>query len=156
MCPQEILCKVEEAAGTCMFKDHKDKAKKAMSKKDKRVQELRSILAEEITAKLDNPSAEMQQFLALQKEHAELERIGRILGVYKWTVATRSVQTVDDEIGQKKGEHTRLEKSKKKPLRDLKLAMKEHEDVKARCEAELQKGGKLKKLEEEVAKLERE
>ena len=156
MCPQEILCKVEEAAGTCMFEDHKDKAKKAMSKKDKRVQELRSILAEEITAKLDNPSAEMQQFLALQKEHAELERIGCILGVYKWTVATRSVQTVDDEIGQKKGEHTRLEKSKKKPLRDLKLAMKEHEDVKARCEAELQKGGKLKKLEEEVAKLERE
>lgn len=156
MRPQEILGMVEEAAGTRMFEDRKDKAKKTMSKKDKRVQELRSILAEEITPKLDNLRAEKQQFLAWQKERAELERIGRVLRAYEWTMATRRVQTVDDEIEQKKAEHAGLDKSKKKLLKDLKLAEKEHEDVKARREAELRKGGKLKKLEEEVAELEKE
>ena len=156
MRPQEILGMVEEAAGTRMFEDRKDKAKKTMSKKDKRVQELRSILAEEITPKLDNLRAEKQQFLAWQKERAELERIGRVLRAYEWTVATRRVQSVDDEIEQKKAEHAGLDKSKKKLSKDLKLAEKEHEDVKARREAELRKGGKLKKLEEEVAELEKE
>ena len=136
-----------------MFEDCKDKAKKTTSKKDKQVQELRSILAEEITPKLDNLHAEKDQFLAWQKERAELECIGRVLRVYEWTVATRCVQTVDDKIEQKKAEHARLDKLKKKLSKDLKLAEKEHKDVKARQEAELWKGGRLKKLEEEVTEL---
>jgi chromosome segregation ATPase len=38
---------VEEAAGTRMFEERKDKAKKTMGKKDKRVQEIKDILGEE-------------------------------------------------------------------------------------------------------------
>ena len=156
MRPQEILGMVEEAAGTRMFEDRKDKAKKTMSKKDKRVQELTSILAEEITPKLNNLRTEKQQFLAWQKERAELERIGRVLRAYEWTLATRRVQTVDDEIEQRRANQAEQEKSKKKLSKDLKVAEKEYEDVKKRREAELRKGGKLKKLEEEVADLEKE
>ncbi|KAI6043920.1 condensin complex subunit SMC2 [Pisolithus marmoratus] len=129
MRPQEILGMVEEAAGTRMFEDRKDKAKKTMSKKDKRVQELTSILAEEITPKLDNLRAEKQQFLAWQKERSELERIGRVLRAWEWTEAKKRVDSA---------------------------AEKEYEKIKAKREAELQKGGKLKKMEEEVAELEKE
>ncbi|KAL4071944.1 hypothetical protein J3A83DRAFT_2944801 [Scleroderma citrinum] len=156
MRPQEILGMVEEAAGTRMFEDRKDKAKKTMSKKDKRVQELTSILAEEITPKLDNLRAEKRQFLAWQKERSELERIGRVLRAWEWMVATQRVQTVDDEIEQKGAEMEGLGNTKKKLLKDLKGAEREHEEVKAKREAELRKGGKLKKLEEEVAELEKE
>lgn len=120
------------------------------------MQELASILAEEITPKLDNLRAEKQQFLAWQKEHAELERIGCVLRGYEWTATTRRVQSVDDGIDQKGAEHAGLDQSKKKLLKALKLAEEEHEDVKARREAELRKGGKLKKLEDEVAEFEKE
>jgi chromosome segregation ATPase len=44
---------VEEAAGTRMFEDRKEKAKKTMAKKEMRVQEIKSLLDEEITPKLN-------------------------------------------------------------------------------------------------------
>ena len=53
MRPPEILGMVEEAAGTRMFEDRKDKARKTMGKKEKRMQEIKSLLDEEITPKLN-------------------------------------------------------------------------------------------------------
>ena len=53
MRPPEILGIVEEAAGTRMFEERKDKAKKTMGKKEKRVEKFTSLLTEEITPKLD-------------------------------------------------------------------------------------------------------
>ena len=47
MWPQEVLGMVEEVARTHMFKEHKDKAKKTMGKKDKHIQEIKDILGEE-------------------------------------------------------------------------------------------------------------
>jgi structural maintenance of chromosome 2 len=43
MKPAEILGMVEEAAGTRMFEDRKDKAIKTMAKKDKKVEEIKSV-----------------------------------------------------------------------------------------------------------------
>ncbi|KAI6127030.1 condensin complex subunit SMC2 [Pisolithus sp. B1] len=156
MRPQEILGMVEEAAGTRMFEDRKDKAKKTMSKKEKRVQELTSILAEEITPKLDNLRAEKQQFLVWQKERSELERIGRVLRAWEWTQAKKRVDSVDEDISQKAAEKEGLSRKKQKLLKEHQAAEKEYEKIKAKREAELQKGGKLKKMEEEVAELEKE
>ena len=43
MKPAEILGMVEEAAGTRMFEDRKDKAVKTMAKKDKKVEEIEAV-----------------------------------------------------------------------------------------------------------------
>jgi structural maintenance of chromosome 2 len=43
MKPQEILGMVEEASGTRMFEDRKDKAVKTMAKKDKKVGEMEAV-----------------------------------------------------------------------------------------------------------------
>jgi structural maintenance of chromosome 2 len=43
MKPAEILGMVEEAAGTRMFEERKEKAMKTMAKKDKKVEELESV-----------------------------------------------------------------------------------------------------------------
>ena len=43
MKPAEILGMVEEAAGTRMFEDRKEKAVKTMAKKDKKVEEISSV-----------------------------------------------------------------------------------------------------------------
>ena len=45
MRPQEILGMVEEAAGTRMFEDKKDKARKTMGKKEKRVKDITALCA---------------------------------------------------------------------------------------------------------------
>lgn len=43
MRPQEILGMIEEAAGTRMFEERKEKAKRTMDKKEKRVEEITSV-----------------------------------------------------------------------------------------------------------------
>ncbi|KAH7886786.1 condensin complex subunit SMC2 [Phlebopus sp. FC_14] len=156
MRPQEILGMVEEAAGTRMFEDRKDKAKKTMDKKDKRVQELTSILAEEITPKLDNLRTEKRQFLVWQKDRVELERIGRMLRAWEWTEANRKLEKADEDIEEKATEKVSIEKQKKKLLKACKAAEKDWEAVNAKREAERKKSGEFKKMEEEVAKLDKE
>lgn len=45
MRPQEILSMIEEAAGTSMFEEKKEKAVKTMAKKEKRLEEIQSVRA---------------------------------------------------------------------------------------------------------------
>lgn len=156
MRPQEILGMVEEAAGTRMFEERKDKAKKTMDKKDKRVQELSSILGEEISPKLEKFREEKRQFLAWQKERTELERIGRMLRAWEWTDAKRRVETAEGDIKTKEAEKDSVDKQRKKLSKDCKAAEKMWEEVNEKREAERKKGGKLKKMEEEVAELDKE
>ncbi|KAG2043992.1 condensin complex subunit SMC2 [Suillus americanus] len=156
MRPQEILGMVEEAAGTRMFEDRKDKAKKTMSKKEKRVQEITSLLEEEITPKLDKLREEKRQFIAFQKTRTELEKIGRKLRAWEWTAANKRVEKAQDDIENKKTEMETTEKRKKKLIKETKAAEKETQEVNAKREAERKKGGKFKKMEEEVTLLEKE
>jgi len=156
MRPQEILGMVEEAAGTRMFEDRKDKAKKTMEKKEKRVQEITSLLEEEITPKLDKLREEKRQFLAFQKTRTELEKIGRKLRAWEWITANERVEQAEEDIKQKKAGIEATEKRKKKLVKEMKAAEKEIVEVSAKREAERKKGGKFKKLEEEVAALEKD
>lgn len=43
MKPPEILGMIEEAAGTSMFEDKKDKAVKTMAKKEKKIEEIQAV-----------------------------------------------------------------------------------------------------------------
>lgn len=156
MRPQEILGMVEEAAGTRMFEERKDKAKKTMEKKEKRVQEITSLLQEEITPKLDKLREEKRQFLAFQKIRTELEKIGRKLRAWEWTAANKRVEKAQLDIEHRRAEMGVIEKRKKKLIKETKAAETEKEEVNAKREAERKKGGKFKKMEEEVAALEKE
>ena len=51
--PKELLGMFEEAARTLMSEGRKDKAKKATGKREMRVDEIATLLAEEITPELD-------------------------------------------------------------------------------------------------------
>lgn len=156
MRPQEILGMVEEAAGTRMFEERKDKAKKTMEKKEKRVQEITSLLQEEITPKLDNLREDKRQFLAFQKIRSELEKVGRKLRAWEWIAANKRVEKAEVDIEVKRAEIEANEKRKKKLIKETKAAEKAKEEVNAKREAERKKGGKSKKLEEELAALEKE
>ncbi|KAJ7056661.1 condensin complex subunit SMC2 [Mycena amicta] len=156
MRPQEILGMVEEAAGTRMFEDRKDKAIKTMTKKDKKVQEITSLLAEEITPKLDKLRKEKQAFLQYQKMQSELQRIQRVLHAYEWVEGHQRVQQGKENIAKKAAEEEEQEVEKTELQRELNAAEKEKTAVEKKRDQEQKKGGKLAKLEESVAELDKE
>ncbi|TFK38366.1 condensin complex subunit SMC2 [Crucibulum laeve] len=156
MRPQEILGMIEEAAGTRMFEERKDKAKKTMGKKEKRVQEITSLLEEEITPKLEKLRAEKRSFMEYQKSVTELERIGRVLRAFEWSEAQMRVVKKEEEIEGKKAEVAHVEQEKKRITRECEAAENDVQTVTKKRDAEMSKGGKLKKLQDEVDELGKE
>ena len=153
MRPQEILGLVEEAAGTRMFEDRKDKAKKTMSKKEKRVEEITSILEEEITPKLNKLREQKRSYLQYQKTCTELERIGRLLRALEWIDGKKRVHTKEAELDAKRTEIKEVKERQARISREIKAAEEDVKDVIKKKDAEMKKGGKLKLLEEQVAEL---
>ncbi|KAI0728952.1 hypothetical protein C8Q72DRAFT_347915 [Fomitopsis betulina] len=153
MRPPEILGMVEEAAGTRMFEERKDKAKKTMGKKEKRVQEITTLLAEEIEPKLETLREEKRSFLQWQKSCSELERIGRVLRAWEWTEGHERVSRKNAEIQAKEKETKAVKKGRERCEREIEAAEHQAKEVEAQREKELRKGGKFKKLEDEVAEL---
>lgn len=156
MKPQEILGMVEEAAGTRMFEDRKDKAKKTMAKKEKRVLEITATLYEDIAPKLEKLRAEKREYLEYQKAVTELERVGKVISAFKWTEMNSQVEKKIKDKERKEGEITQMKQNKKRLAAEVTEAEKEHASVVKKRDAEMQKGGKLGKLEAEVSELDKE
>ncbi|KAF7330368.1 Structural maintenance of chromosomes protein [Mycena venus] len=140
MRPQEILGMVEEAAGTRMFEDRKDKAIKTMSKKDKKLDKLRK---------------EKRKFIEFQKAETELQRIERVLRAWEWDEARQRSQQKRKDIGKKEADIETQEGKKDALQRECDAAEGEKKDVEEKRNQEQRKGGKLAKLEETVAELDK-
>ena len=153
MKPAEILGMVEEAAGTRMFEEKKEKALRTIAKKDKKVDELKATIDEEITPKLDKLREEKRTYLAWQKTCTELERIGRTLRAFEWTDTTQRAEAKDEEIADVKEAKKSLEQDKNQYGNEIKAAERSMEEVNAQRDKELKKGGKFKQLEEQVSEL---
>ena len=156
MRPQEILGMVEEASGTRMFEERKDKAKKTMGKKEKRVEQITALLNEEITPKLDSLRAKKKSYLQYQKSCSELEKMVRIISAWDWVESTKLAERKAGEITAKTSEKSKVEKAKEKHIQERDAAEEELETVDAQRERELKKGGKAKQLEENVTKIDME
>jgi structural maintenance of chromosome 2 len=155
MRPKDILGMVEEAAGTRMFEERKDKAKKTMGKKEKRVDEITALLAEEITPKLDTLRAERRAFMQYQKANAELERLARVLRAYEWTDHRAKVSRKDAQISDRERDIAQARREKERAVREAGVAEKNRHDVQAQRDRELKKGGKVTRMEEEAKELEK-
>lgn len=129
MRPPEILGLIEEAAGTRMYEERKDKARKTMAKKEKRVQEITSLLEEEITPKLDTLREEKRSFLEYQKRSTELEKLARLLRAYEWKEATERVKRKEADIEKKKAEVAGMYEQKDENNEQLQLADAERKDA---------------------------
>lgn len=79
MKPNEILGMVEEAAGTRMYETKRVAALKTIDKKQMKVDELNSVLTEEITPTLERLRGEKQSYLTWSKNNADIERIERFV-----------------------------------------------------------------------------
>ena len=129
MRPPEILGLIEEAAGTRMYEERKDKAKKTMDKKEKRVHEITALLEEEITPKLDTLREEKRSFLEYQKRSTELEKLARLLRAYEWKEATERVKRKEADVEKKKGELAGMYEQQGENKEQLQLADAERKDA---------------------------
>ena len=102
MKPAEILSMMEEATGTRMFEERKERAFRTMAKKDQKVREISALLEEEIRPKLDRLREEKRAFLEYQKATSELERLERLAKAHEWqTLHTQREQSGLEDTRQR-------------------------------------------------------
>ncbi|KAL2059513.1 hypothetical protein ABVK25_000806 [Lepraria finkii] len=150
MKPVEILAMIEEAAGTRMFEDRRDKAFKTMAKKEMKVQEITELLKEEIEPKLDKLRTEKRAFLDFQQTQSDLERLTRLVVAHDYLKNKEKLKQSASDLEAKKQRATDLEDSTKRLKNEIAHLEEDVKKVRAAREKELRKGGKFQALDEEV------
>ena len=147
---QEILAMIEEAAGTRMFEDRKEKAVKTMAKKEMKVKEIEGLLQEEIEPKLEKLRGEKRAWLDFQKAQGDLERLTRVVVAHDYLKAQEKVKATGVELGNKRRRVTELEDNAVRLKREIDHLDEDVQRVRSTREKELKKGGKFQALEERV------
>ena len=146
----EILAMIEEAAGTRMFEDRRDKAFKTMAKKEMKVQEITELLKEEIEPKLEKLRTEKRTFLDFQQTQSDLERLTRLVVAHDYLKNKDKLKQSANDLEAKKQRAKDLEESAKRLKNEIAHLEEDVKKVKAAREKELKKGGKFQALEDEV------
>ena len=150
MKPVEILAMIEEAAGTRMFEDRRDKAFKTMAKKEMKVQEITGLLKEEIDPKLERLRQEKRAFLDFQQTQSELERLTKLVVAYDYVKNKDKAKQAGDDLEMKQQNRTALEDSAVKLKSEISYLQEDIKKLKAARDKELRKGGKFQALEDRV------
>ena len=150
MKPVEILAMIEEAAGTRMFEDRRDKAFKTMGKKEMKVQEITELLREEIEPKLEKLRTEKRAFLDFQQTQSDLERLTRLVVAHDYLKNKEKLKQSAADLEAKKQRATDLDDSAKRLKTEISNLDEDMKKVKNAREKELRKGGKFQALEEAV------
>ncbi|KAK4231411.1 putative structural maintenance of chromosomes protein 2 [Podospora fimiseda] len=148
----EILAMIEEAAGTRMFEDRRDKAFKTMAKKDLKLQEITELLRDEIEPKLEKLRTEKRAFLDFQQTQNDLERLTRVVVAHDYVRCQEKVQQSAADLEAKKQRQKDLEESAVRLKSEISHLEEDVQRVKAQRDKELRKGGKAQALEEAVKK----
>lgn len=148
----EILAMIEEAAGTRMFEDRRDKAFKTMGKKEMKVQEITDLLREEIEPKLEKLRTEKRAFLEFQTTQSDLERLTRLVVAHDYVRNKEKVKQSASDLEAKKQRTADLEDAASRMKIEIAHLEEDVKKVKAARDKELKKGGKFQALEEEVRK----
>lgn len=150
MKPAEILAMIEEAAGTRMFEDRKEKANKTMAKKEMKVKEIEGLLQEEIEPKLDKLRGEKRAWLDYQKTQGELERLTRVVVAADYVRAGEKMRNAGEEHQAKRAKVQHLEDNAVKLKREIEHIEEDSQRVRAVREKEMRKGGRFQDLENRV------
>ncbi|PKX98914.1 condensin subunit SMC2 [Aspergillus novofumigatus IBT 16806] len=150
MKPVEILSMIEEAAGTRMFEDRREKAVKTMSKKELKLREIEGLLKEEIEPKLEKLRAEKRAFLDFQQTQNDLERLTRLVVAHDYLRSGERLRVTGEECETKGRKMQALEENAAKLKNEISHLEEDVKRVRAARDKELRKGGKFQALENEV------
>ncbi|TIA25545.1 putative nuclear condensin complex subunit Smc2 [Aureobasidium pullulans] len=147
---EEILGMVEEAAGTRMFEDRRDKAFRTMAKKEMKVQEIMELLRDEIEPKLEKLRQEKRAFLDFQQTQNDLERLTRLVVAYDYLKSKEKLRLSEKDLNDKRERALFLESNAEKLKNEIAFLQEDMDKVKAARDKELRKGGKFQALEDKV------
>ncbi|KAK4995780.1 Structural maintenance of chromosomes protein 2, partial [Elasticomyces elasticus] len=147
---EEILGMVEEAAGTRMFEDRRDKAFKTMAKKEMKVQEITELLREEIEPKLEKLRQEKRAFLDFQQTQSDLERLTRLVVAHDYVKNKERLRQSKNDLETKKQRVRDLEESATRLKNEITFLQEDMKKVRAARDKELRKGGRFQALEDDV------
>lgn len=156
MKPTELLALIEEAAGTRMFEERREKALKTMSKKDKKVEEILALLNEEIEPKLENLRNEKRTFLEYQEAQSGSERMEKLVGSYDYMRYSEKVQVQETELEAKRAKLQESEQAANKAKSEIETLQEDIDSLRKKKEQEIQKGGKVQGLEQRVKEISQE
>ncbi|KAI2782002.1 putative SMC2 protein, partial [Daldinia loculata] len=148
----EILAMIEEAAGTRMFEDRRDKALKTMAKKEMKLQEITELLRDEIEPKLEKLRTEKRAFLDFQQTQNDLERLTRVVVAHDYLKYQERLEQSATDLENKKQRQKDLEDSAARLKSEISHLEEDVKRVKAERDKELRKGGKSQALEDQVKK----
>lgn len=152
----EILAMIEEAAGTRMFEDRRDKAIKTMAKKEMKLQEITELLRDEIEPKLEKLRQEKRAFLDFQQTQNDLERLTRLVVAHDYVRYQEKLEQSGADLGAKKQRQKDLADSAARLKSEIAHLEEDVDRVKAQRDKELRKGAKAQALQESVKKLSNE
>lgn len=148
----EILAMIEEAAGTRMFEDRRDKAFKTMAKKEMKLQEITELLRDEIEPKLEKLRGEKRAFLDFQQTQNDLERLTRLVVAHDYVKYKEKLEQSAADLEGKKQKQKDLEESAVRLKSEISHLESDVQRVKAQRDRELRKGAKAQALEDSVKK----
>ncbi|KAJ5525800.1 RecF/RecN/SMC [Penicillium frequentans] len=146
----EILSMIEEAAGTRMFEDRREKAIKTMSKKELKLREIEELLKEEIEPKLEKLRSEKRAFLDFQQTQNDLERLTRLVVAHDYVRGGERLRVAGEECDSKRDTVQALEENATKLKSEIAHLEEDVKRVRSARDKELRKGGKFQGLEDEV------
>nr|XP_030113530.3 structural maintenance of chromosomes protein 2 [Taeniopygia guttata] len=145
MKPPEILAMIEEAAGTRMYESKKISAQKTIEKKELKLENIQTVLNEEIGPTLKKLKEKRAFYLEYQKVVREIEHLSRFCVAYQFVLAE---ETKVSSTGMLKEMQSNVEKFKESRA-EIEQKVKQLNERIAEMEKEKDKevGGKLQELE---------
>ena len=83
----QVLGMIEEAAGTRMFEVKKEASLRTIEKKERKLEEIRQILDQEITPKLEKLRQQKSQYVEWSTANSDVERLERFVIAFAYTEA---------------------------------------------------------------------
>ena len=149
MKPDEILGMVEEAAGTRMYENKKNTAIKTIEKKQMKVDEINSILSEEITPTLERLRGEKQQYLKWSKNNADIERIERFVVASEYVSAKSTLNKNSEDVANMEEAVAMHEETMHAAKEEVEQKEREIKELSEQINSELETSHKDAKSEEE-------
>ncbi|KAJ8305459.1 hypothetical protein KUTeg_016004 [Tegillarca granosa] len=148
MKPPEILSMIEEAAGTRLYESKKEAAQKTIEKKDAKLQEIDSILKEDITPTLTKLKEERSSYLEYQKIIRELEHLNKLYIAYQFVCAEEKKKKSAEELLEMQEGIKNL----KQKIEEIENKVKELDTVIAKLEKKRdeESGSAMQKLEDKL------
>lgn len=154
MKPPEILGMIEEAAGTRMYENKKQAALKTMMKKEKKVEEINKILAEEITPTLEKLRAEKSHYLQWAANNTEMERLERFCVAYEYQRAQDALKNTAHNVEKMQQQMREAEKQEETIGEEIEQVNEQIEALQKTKEKEM--GKEFQTLKENVEKIGKE